>query len=114
MLAMTLLAGITGTAIVASTGQANVTPGGALGSASLGYWLLTPNGQVAAYDGAHAYGALGGITKTNTAVAIAATADGHGYWVVTSKGSVFARGDAKVYGEFGSGRAPASTTSTHS
>ena len=93
------------TVAVSSSGHASDVSGHRPRSAYLGFWTVSPDGQVDAFGAAKTYGAALELPKGNRAAAIAGTIDGRGYWVVTSKGRVFALGDARAYGGLG-GRHP--------
>ncbi len=64
-----------------------------------GYWLVTRNGQVYGWAGAHAFGNAATSASTGPVVGMAGTQTAHGYWVVTATGTVMAFGDAKFYGD---------------
>jgi type VII secretion-associated serine protease mycosin len=62
-----------------------------------GYWVVTANGGVRAFGGAHFYGDMVGRTSS-AVVASARTPSGHGYWLAAADGSVYAFGDARFEG----------------
>lgn len=67
-----------------------------------GYWQVSSDGGVFAFDGAPFYGSLGGQRLNAPIVGMTATPDGFGYWLVASDGGVFAFGDANFFGSAGS------------
>ena len=69
-----------------------------------GYWLVSADGRVAAFGGAHLYGSMAGERLTAPIVGIVPTPDGHGYWLVAKDGGVFSFGDAPFAGSLGSKR----------
>ncbi|HEX4492282.1 MAG TPA: S8 family serine peptidase [Acidimicrobiia bacterium] len=62
-----------------------------------GYWVVTANGAVHAFGGAHDYGDVAGRVS-GAIVASARTPSGHGYWLASADGSVYAFGDARYAG----------------
>jgi hypothetical protein len=63
-----------------------------------GYWEVTANGMVYAFDGATNYGNVANLHLAAPIVGIASTPDGGGYWLVGADGGVFAFGDATFMG----------------
>ncbi len=72
-----------------------------------GYWLLTPNGRVAAFGDAGFRGSPHLRHHAILAVELVSTSDGRGYWVVGQGGSVQAFGDAPHMGGLGGRSLPA-------
>ena len=75
---------------VAGAVRIKATPSG------LGFYLLTPDGQV------HAFGdavALGNAHLPHAAVSLAVTRSGHGYWVFDANGCTAAFGDAAQFSQ---------------
>ncbi|MGH9105785.1 MAG: S53 family peptidase [Acidimicrobiales bacterium] len=64
-----------------------------------GYWVVTAQGQVAAFGSAVNYGSARAGNLKAPVVAITATPDYLGYWLLTAKGRVLAFGDAQSYGD---------------
>ena len=81
--------------LMAATRVARAADGG-------GYWLVTADGRVFAFGGAHLYGSMAGKHLKGPITGIVATADNHGYWLVGSDGGVFSFGDAQFSGSLGS------------
>jgi type VII secretion-associated serine protease mycosin len=63
-----------------------------------GYLIVSSDGRVRAYGGAHFYGDLAGRALPAPIVASAQTKDGKGYWLAGADGSVYSFGSAHNYG----------------
>src|SRR4051794_12301457 len=68
------------------------------GTKGHGYWIVTANGQVYGYGGAHNYGDLHKKHLGAPIVAAARTATGRGYWLTASDGAIYTFGDAQFHG----------------
>ncbi len=68
------------------------------GTKGHGYWVVTVDGHVNVFGGAHFYGDLRNVPLASPIVAAARTSDGRGYWLTGSDGAVYAFGDAKYHG----------------
>jgi subtilisin family serine protease len=68
------------------------------GTKGHGYWIVTADGRVRVFGGAHFYGDLGAVALSAPIVAAARTPDGKGYWLAGADGAVYAFGDAKFRG----------------
>jgi 1-phosphatidylinositol phosphodiesterase len=68
----------------------------AVGPAGLGYWILSVNGKVSAYNATH-HGQI--EAGKVTAVAIVTTLDAGGYWILTLTGRVYTFGSAVHFGD---------------
>ena len=66
-----------------------------------GYWIASPDGQVANVGGSPALGPLTGFTLNGSIVDMAATHDFEGYYLLGSDGGIFTFGDATFYGSTG-------------
>jgi SpoIID/LytB domain protein len=88
------------------TSTTTTTPGPANGAAppvatlapGEGYWVVSAQGDVAAFGAATSYGTAVGSTIEGKVVAMAATPDDKGYWLAGGNGGVLAFGDAHWYG----------------
>ncbi len=90
-------------AVAATAGEpssAQPIVGMAADPATGGYWLVTSNGGVFAFD-APFLGSTGAVQLDQPIVGMAATPDGGGYWLVAADGGVFAFGDAAFDGSMG-------------
>jgi hypothetical protein len=64
-----------------------------------GYWVVTADGGVTAFDDAHSFGNLNDLDgRVSDIVALVPTVDGHGYWLIGRDGGEFAFGDAHYLG----------------
>jgi subtilisin family serine protease len=89
-------------------GSGLINPRGALLSASSekidrgtlghGYWIVTTDGHVGVFGGAHFYGDLTGMSVPAPIVAAARTPSGHGYWLAGADGAIYSFGDAQFRG----------------
>ncbi len=68
------------------------------GTKGHGYWIVTIDGHVNVFGGAHFYGDLRNDALASPIVAAARTPDGRGYWLAGADGAVYAFGDAKYEG----------------
>jgi hypothetical protein len=66
-----------------------------------GYWLVSADGRVFAFGGAHLYGSMAGTHLRSPITGIVATASHRGYWLVAADGGVFSFGDAQFSGSLG-------------
>ena len=66
-----------------------------------GYWIASPDGQVANVGGAPDLGPLTGFPLNAPISDIAATPDSEGYYLLGSDGGIFTFGDARFYGSTG-------------
>jgi hypothetical protein len=80
---------------VATGGSTAETPGG------LGYWSLTPGGQLSEHGNAGNFGSENDLPHNSPIVGITSTSDGEGYWLVSANGGVFTFGDATFHGSLG-------------
>jgi 3D (Asp-Asp-Asp) domain-containing protein len=67
----------------------------------MGYWVVSHDGDVYSFGGAHFYGSLGKTSLPGEVVGIAPTPSGHGYWLVTARGGVYSFGNARFFGSLG-------------
>jgi hypothetical protein len=80
---------------VATGGSTAETPGG------LGYWSLTPSGQLSEHGNAGNFGSENNLPHNSPIVGISSTNNGQGYWLVSANGGVFTFGDATFHGSLG-------------
>src|SRR5436853_258906 len=92
VLAVSLLAGLTGVANVPTAKAAISTSG---------YWLVGTDGGIFSYGAAKFYGSTGNIKLAKPIVDIVPTPTGKGYWMAASDGGIFAFGDAGFFGSTG-------------
>lgn len=72
----------------------------ATASESLGYWMVTANGQVISLGDATAAGSVAGMLNAPI-VGMASTPSLQGYWLVAGDGGVMSFGDAAFFGSAG-------------
>jgi len=89
-----------GPAVAGQPTSAEPIVGMAVDRATGGYWEVSADGGVFAFD-APFDGSTGNLVLDRPIVGMAATPDGGGYWLVASDGGVFAFGDAAFYGSMG-------------
>ena len=70
-------------------------------TASVGFYVDSAGGGVAAVGAAVSYGSMAGTVLNKPVVGMAATWDGGGYWLVAADGGIFSFGDAQFYGSTG-------------
>jgi subtilisin family serine protease len=68
------------------------------GTLGHGYWIVTADGHVGVFGGAHSYGDLSGMPLTSPIVAAARTPSGRGYWLAGADGAIYSFGDAQFKG----------------
>ena len=68
------------------------------GTLGHGYWIVTADGHVGVFGGAHSYGDLNGASLPAPIVAAARTPSGHGYWLAGADGAIYSFGDAQFRG----------------
>jgi hypothetical protein len=102
VLLLALLAGMFGALLPAS--GATEYSGFAVRPGNDGYWLVTDDGEVAAFGAARLYGDMRDKPLNESIVGMSSTASGLGYWLVAADGGVFSFGDAVYFGSTGSMR----------
>jgi subtilisin family serine protease len=68
------------------------------GTQGHGYWIVTADGHVGVFGGAHFYGDLSGMALSAPIVAAARTPSGRGYWLAGADGAIYSFGDARFRG----------------
>jgi lipoprotein-anchoring transpeptidase ErfK/SrfK len=109
-IAMTMVIGIAqlamaGSSAIVDTTRPGVTdpwggqpPVAIAGSATAGYWVVSGDGAVFAYDGAVFAGGANAAPLSAPIVDITGTPTGQGYWLAGADGGVFTYGDAPFLG----------------
>jgi uncharacterized protein YkwD len=85
----------------ATAAEASPVTGFAVKPDRTGYWLVSADGDVAAFGTAADVGGMESSRLNKPIVGMAPTAKGAGYWLVASDGGIFAFGDAAFHGSTG-------------